>query len=103
MKYNILYYPLARSDIEGIGDYIANTLFAPRAAAELLGKIRRAIEILQDFPLSGATIEPQEGLTLPYRWLKVENYMIFYTVDKTKQTVTVMRILYGASDYFSIL
>jgi len=32
-----------------------------------------------------------------------ENYLVFYLVNEKKQQVIIMRILYGASNYKSIL
>lgn len=101
--YKILYSPIARADIEGIGDYIANTLCATQAAEELLGKIRRAIDGLQNFPAMGKALTKKARFGMPYRWLRVENYMIFYTVDENARTVTILRVLFGASDYLSTL
>jgi len=32
-----------------------------------------------------------------------ENYMIFYTINKSLETVYIMRMLFGSSNYLSIL
>lgn len=104
LKFNIFYAPTVLPDLDGIADYIANTLCAPQAAEKLIGKILHRIQRLADFPFSGTMLDDTSAeLTFAYRWLKVDNYMIFYTVDETAQAVTVMRVLYDASDYLSIL
>ena len=93
--YNIRYSPVVQFDLEGIVNYVSDTLCAPQAAERLLCKIREAIETLAAFPFSGRELKLKAG----YRWVRVENYMIFYTVNEAEEMITVMRILYGASDY----
>lgn len=102
-RYNIEYSPLAVSDLDGIGGYIVDTFKTPQTAEKLLGKIRQDIESLQDFPFLGRETSRETADGCPYRWLQVENYMVFYTVDEGAETLTVMRVLFGASDYLSVL
>ncbi len=99
LKYKISYNPLAQSDIENIADYICNTLFAPIALQKLLSKIRKAIENLAYFPFSGKALNDNKQLNLAYRWISVDSYMIFYSVDTVAQMVIIARILYWASNY----
>lgn len=103
-RYKILYYPAIYEDFENIADYISVTLCAPQAARNLLVKFQNAIENLETFPFSGTELA-EIGLPLKYRyrWLQVESYMIFYTVDEQAETVNVMRALFASSDYLSIL
>ena len=93
--YNIRYSPVVQFDLEGIVNYVSDTLCAPQAAQKLLRKLRESIETLGEFPFSGKELKWKSG----YRWTRVDNYMIFYTVEQNDKTVTIMRILYGASDY----
>ena len=37
------------------------------------------------------------------RFVQVKNYLAFYTVSQTSNTVYVLRFLYGKSDWMSIL
>lgn len=97
--YKLAYTPEARDDLHKINTYISDTLFAPQAAENLLEKIRLLIENLQNFPLLGKKIDVAHTL----RWLKLENYMIFYDVDENAETVYIMRVLFGASDYLNLL
>lgn len=89
----------AQRDIVEILDYIAIELCAPMSAIKLNVKIMEAFERLQDFPLSGTVLTCKPSC----RWVRVENYMIFYTVDEKEQTVTILRVLYSSSDYLSTL
>ncbi|MBR6502697.1 MAG: type II toxin-antitoxin system RelE/ParE family toxin [Clostridia bacterium] len=102
-NYKVEYYPSAYTDLEKIGDYIAFTLCAPGAAINLIDKIQAAIEKLKAFPKTGKALDVVLPLKYAYRWLKVENYMIFYTLNENTSTISIVRILYGASDYLSEL
>ena len=101
-KFTIEYTYLANADLIKIKNYITKNLYSPKASDSLLKEIQKTIENLEDFPLSGTPLTDSQ-LASPYRWLKVENYMIFYTVNETAKTVTIMRILYGASNYINEL
>lgn len=103
LTYNIHYSPIAVSDLNEIADYITNTLFSPQAAKKLLVKIKSSVENLATFPLIGKELTPYKDEELPYRWVKVDNYMVFYNVDKQENTVYIMRVLYGASEYLTEL
>lgn len=98
--FEIEYSPDFRLDLIEIADYITNQLYAPSSAEKLLHKIHSSIENLAYFPFSGTALISEASATV-YRWVKVENYMIFYTVDDEKETVFIVRILFGASNYFS--
>ncbi|MBQ3505243.1 MAG: type II toxin-antitoxin system RelE/ParE family toxin [Clostridia bacterium] len=102
-NFKIEYTPDACADVESIADYIATTLCAPQAAKKLLFNVRRTIETLQRFPFSGTLLAEQMERESQRRWLRVGNYMIFYVVDEQKETVYILRVLYGPSDYLEIL
>ena len=101
--FKIEYAPDAREDIESIADYIADTLCAPQAATKLLFNLRNAIETLRTFPFSGTPLTEGRAIIATRRWLRVENYMVFYTVDEVKERVYILRVLYGPSNYLEIL
>lgn len=103
MSYKLFVQPIAFEDMESIGDYIALTLCSPKAALNLLAKFNEGIERLKSFPFSGDLLETQYPLEYEYRRIIVENYIIFYTVDEQNQTVNVMRVLFGSSNYLSVL
>lgn len=103
MAYNIIVMPAAYDDIDNIYVYISETLCAPTAASNLLNKLLQEIHRLKDFPLSGELQPRTENLKWIYRRLIVDNYIIFYTLDEKTETVYIMRILYGASNYINLL
>ena len=92
----------AKQDVSDIFEYIAFKLCAPLAALNLNNALTEEFTRLRNFPLSG-TVFTDKRLNGIYRWVKVKNYSIFYTVDEQTETVYIARILYSASNYKSIL
>ena len=95
--------PKAQRDISSILDYIAIELCAPTASLNLNAKILEQIDKLEAFPLCGEIYIPEIPLKHEYRRLAVDNYLIFYTVNEATEVVTIMHVVYGASNYLSIL
>lgn len=50
MSYQVLVSDNAKNDLEGIADYICNSLYAPVAAQKILKKLQDSILGLSDFP-----------------------------------------------------
>ena len=93
----------AKEDIAKALDYIAIELCAPMAALNLNAKITEEIKLLKAFPFSGTLVDNEEGTSVAVRWVRVENYMIFYTVNEAEESVYILRILYGSSNYQNML
>jgi toxin ParE1/3/4 len=89
----------AEDDFDDIVSYIAAE---NRTAAETIAvKIERSLARLPDHPYLGRTPREEHLIRLGYRFLVVENYLIFYTLEE--QTIWIHRILHGARDYLNIL
>ena len=93
----------AKEDIAKALDYIAIELCAPMAALNLNAKITEEIKLLKTFPFSGTLVDSQDSASVAIRWVRAENYMIFYTVNEAEESVYVLRILYGSSNYQNTL
>lgn len=102
-EYSLKFTPKAFKDLDEIYGYIANKLFAPETAENLMAKIETSIMRLKAFPYfcSFVLVEPLKKRG--YRKLVVDNYIVFYLVNEQKYQVVIMRILYGASSYQNIL
>jgi len=92
-KYKIQFLPLAIQDITEITDYIADDLSAPQAAYELLAKIDKAVEPLEQFPYAFPAYKDAAFKKLGYRIRPVANYLIFYVV--VADTVEIRRVIYA--------
>lgn len=98
-KYTIRLLRAAEEDLNEIVTYIAAE--NPTAAEHMAAKIEKNISLLADNPYLGRIPEDEELLRVGYRFLVVQNYLIFYTVEK--RTIFVYRIIHGARDYLRIL
>ena len=73
-----------------------------KAAAEIMAtKIEKNLTRLSSYPYIGKIPKDEELSHLGYRFLVVENYLIFYTIEK--QTILIHRIIHGARDYLKLL
>ena len=93
--------PLALQDLKEIKSYISIDLDNPIAAKRLIEKIIKRYELLAEQPFMGALLSNKIDFVTDYRYLVVENYIIFYKVDEN--FVSIYRILYGSRDYMRIL
>ncbi len=102
-KYSLKFTPKAMEDLEGIFMYISNYLFSSEAAEKLIDKIEESIMRLKSFPYSCSFVLDEPLKKRGYRKLIVDHYMVFYLVNEQERQVVIMRILFGASNYKTIL
>ena len=98
-KYKLILSNAAYLDLEQIYAYISKTLSSPNAANNLMNKIESKIKDLQDFPISSPFCNDESLKLKGYRKLVVNNYIVIYNVDELIETVNIIRIFYGASNY----
>ncbi len=98
-KYKIRLLNIAEQDFTEIISFIAadNSV----AANSMADKIEKNLELLSDNPYLGRVPGDDELKELGYRYLIVQNYIIFYTIEE--RTILVHRILRGARNYRPIL
>ena len=96
MAFNILYLEKAESDLESILDFIAKD--SPQRAGDYLRFLQKEINILADFPKLGISCK-RKHIRRNCRILVIENYLIFYRIDETTQSVTIGRVLHGSVNY----
>ena len=98
-KYQIRFLKIAEEDFTEIISYIA--VDNPKAANTITNKIEEELELLSKNPLLGRIPRDEEIRKLRYRYLIVQNHIIFYTIEN--KTIYIHRILHSARDYKSIL
>lgn len=101
MMYEIRYLPMARQDILNIVTYIKEVLKAPQAAADFVSAVDDAVSRLEHFPYSCQVYMPPEALDKEYRMLRVNNYVIMYTVSGDE--VEIYRVIYARMDISRII
>lgn len=90
---------IAEDDLVEIITFIAEDNAA--AAEKLADKIETRLARLANHPALGKIPAEEELARLGYRYLVVDNYLVFYTVSA--QTVLIHRIIHGARDYANLL
>ena len=99
VKYSVKLLPAAENDLAEILEYIIAD--NPRAAEILLERIEKDIHSLSLYPYLGRIPVDSDIAEMGYRYLVVENYVVFYIIEDAM--VYVHRILHGARDYTNIL
>lgn len=95
--YKLVYSELADIDLTSIFNYIAED--NRERAVKYLGEMEKSILLLRDSPDMGASGRFPELQALGIRVLVHDKYLIFYTVDKQKEAVNIIRVLNGAMNY----
>ena len=101
--YNIDITQPAENDIKEAVKYIAEKLLNPSAAGKLLDDAEHAIFSLNDMPHRHALVKDDDLARLGFRFMPVNNYLVFYVVREEKKTVVIQRFLYGRRDWVTIL
>jgi toxin ParE1/3/4 len=98
-KYQIRLLRIAEEDLTEIITFIADDNQA--SAIALADKIEKNIELLAGNPLLGRIPRDENIKNLGYRYIIVQNYIIFYTIEE--RTILIHRILHGARNYKTLL
>ncbi len=98
-KYSVRLLPIAEEDLQEIISYIAAE--NPTAAYELADRIEKNLKYLASHPYLGKIPDDEKLSMMGYRFTVVENYLIFYTINR--KTILVHRIIHGARDLQHLL
>jgi toxin ParE1/3/4 len=97
-EYTIRLLRAAEDDLFEIVNYIAAD--KPSAADALAAKIEKNLILLSKNSQLGRIPNEEELMRLGYRYLVVQNYLIFYTLEE--QEIYIHRILHGVRDYLNL-
>ncbi len=98
-SYEIRLLRVAEDDLTEIIMYIAAD--RPSAATKIAGRIEQKLMLLSNDPHLGIVPADDSLTLLGYRYLVVDNYLIFYVLED--QTIYIHRIVHGARDYTQLL
>ena len=98
MSYIINYSEAAKRDLRSIYAYIAFELHVQETAQKLCSRIMEAVESLSEMPGRNARYQDDPWNGLGLRWTPVDNYLIFYFIDDSSDTVNIVRIMYKGRD-----
>ena len=88
----------AQEQMAEIVDYISNELFAPEAASNLLDKMENSIMSLSEFPERFQLVEEEPWKTEGIHRLVVENFLVYYWINKLEKKVQVTAVIYAKRD-----
>ena len=103
MSYQVHITSTAEHDIMRAADYIEFTLKNPTAAEHLLDVATEQINSLSDLPQKFHLVDDQVLASWGIRFVIINHYLAFYTIDEEKQMVIIVRFLYEKSNWTSIL
>lgn len=86
---------VAEDDLTDIVLYVASE--RPDVAMRLTDRFYQKLELLADNPHLGAVPKEESLALLGYRYLVLENYLIFYVVED--EVIYIHRVVHGARDY----
>jgi len=94
----IVYTNTARRDLREIYEYVAYTILVPDTAKVLSEEIMGEVRSLESLPERNPLYRDEPWHSQGVRFLRVKNYLVFYTVNPDADTVSVARIMYGGRD-----
>lgn len=98
-KYQVKLMNCALRDLDGIYQYIAQTLLEPGTALKVVEEIEDQILSLEQFPNRCALRKTGAYTNKGYRQLFVKNYTVIFRVDEAAKTVIVVTVRYSASQF----
>jgi toxin ParE1/3/4 len=101
--YSVIYSPEAMDDLREIYLYIAFTLNVPDTAKKQINRIRKEIRSLDFMPSRYSLVDWEPWNNIGMHKVPVDNFVVYYTVDDSDRTVTVIRIFYGGRDVKNIM
>lgn len=103
MKYSIIRTDKADEQLREIIFYIADDSGSIDVALNYLDRIEKAINSLEDFPMSGSiprySILKKQG----FRVLIVERHLVFYKVNEDRKEVIIYAVVDGRREYRNLI
>ena len=97
MPYKVRYLQLALEDLQEIRDF--NKQFSQKYQKNLLTRVKAACSFLATTP----EIYPIYEFNSEYRRIVIDDYQVFYKLDKKNKRADVYRILHGARNIKQML
>ena len=100
-RYNLEFTVSYKKDTKKIYNYIKQKLQNEIAAKNLMNKVEKYTNELKYSPHAYREIERTNSKRKAFRKIKINNYILLYTVDEDKKQVTVSHMFYGRSNYIN--
>lgn len=96
--WNYKYTDKAIEDLDQIVYYISEKLSNKKAASDFLGQLESTIGVLTSFPKSSSLVKNHYLSDSNVRFSVINNYTMYYYPNYEKQTIIILRIIYGRRD-----
>ncbi|MGN7471532.1 type II toxin-antitoxin system RelE/ParE family toxin [Brevibacillus composti] len=93
--WKVVYTERAENDLRGIYEYIAYSLLESEIARKQTKRIMEAAAKLNEMPFRCRLYEKEPWHSKGLRVLPVDNYLVFYLPIEDRETVAIIRIMYG--------
>ena len=103
MNYQIRITRIAEQDLNDAADYIEFVLKNPIAADRLFDLAEEAISSLSQLPHIHPLVDDPVLRAWGIRYITVNNYLAFYTIDDSQSVVFIIRFLYGKRNWIPLL
>ena len=95
MSYSVKITAEADNDLRSIYEYIAFELKSSENAIRQFDRLEQSILKLNEMPERYKLYENEPWKSKGLRMMPVDNFIVFYIPDNEKNTVTVIRVMYG--------
>ncbi len=98
MSYAVEISAQAEADLKGIFEYIAFDLQSVQNAMAQLSRLKKNIDALDEMPERYRRCGKEPWRSRGLRILPVDNFCVFYIPNTEKNTVSIIRVMYGGRD-----
>ena len=103
MSYIVEESSAAARDLDMIIAYLVDTLKSPSAARRVLNDYSTLLDVLEETPFVYALVRDDLLSFAGYRWAPISSYMVFFTVDEERKTVSIHRIAHESRNWMQLL
>lgn len=101
--YKLKITELAQKDLQDIIDYISTNLVNPIAANNFLDEVEKCYSYLKSNPFIYSKCEDTYLAKEGFHKALINNYIVFFKIDKEKQITTIYRFIYAAREYQKLI
>ena len=98
MIWHVEYTEAAKQDLRDVFDYISNVLLEPVTAKRQVTHIMDAADSLENMPMRHRLYDVEPWRSRGLRIMPVDNYVVLYLPDESKNIVSIIRVMYGKRD-----
>ena len=103
MQYQVIITKKAIGDLRRALNYIAKYLYNKTAARNLNVNFYSFAEGLAYFPHRYPIVSEPLLHSLQVRYIPIDNYILFFIIDETKNQIQILRFLHSRSEWRKIL